>query len=89
MFKKKKRESNPIEKMIDKSLDELKANSKAVEKAIETLLEQEGIEVSQQEFNEIKYLTDTMNELDDLLLTLADKPESKKSKPKKKAKRKK
>lgn len=81
---------NPLEKIIDKSLDELKANSKAVETALEKLLEQEGIEISSQEFSEIKYLTDTMNDLDELLLTLAKKPEvKKKAKPKKKAKRRK
>jgi type IV secretory pathway VirB4 component len=75
---------NPIEKMIDKSIDELKANSKAVETALEKLLKQEGIEISSQEFSEIKYLTDTMNDLDELLLTLTKQPEKKKVKPKKK-----
>lgn len=79
-----KKIDNPLEKMIDKSLDELKANSKAVEMALEKLLEQEGIEISPQEFSEIKYLTDTMNDLDELLLTLAQKPKTtKKAKSKK------
>ena len=80
---------NPLEKMIDKSLDELKENSKSVEAALEKLLKEEGIEISLQEYQEIKYLTDTMNELDELLLTLTQKPKAQKKKSKKKTKRRK
>ena len=74
---------NPLEKMIDKSLEELKANSKAVEKAIEKLLKEEGIDVSEQEYMEIKQLIDTSNELDSVLLKLTESQPKKKTKPKK------
>jgi len=81
---------NPLEKMIDKSLEELKANSKAVEKAIEKLLKEEGIDVSEQEYMEIKRLIDTSNELDSILLKLTESQPKKKTKSKKrKAKRRK
>jgi biotin operon repressor len=81
---------NPLEKMIDKSLEELKANSKAVEKAIEKLWKEEGIDVSEQEYMEIKQLIDTSNELDSILLKLTESQPKKKTKSKKrKAKRRK
>jgi len=84
-----KRKPNPMLEVLDKSIKELNDNSKAVEKALETFLKQEGVEISEEEFNEIKQLTDTMNELDDTILELAKKPEVKKPKAKKKTKRKK
>ena len=82
---------NPFDDMLNKSIKELKSNSKAVELAIEELLKQEGIQVSEKEYREIKQLTDTMNELDYVLLNMQEvklktKP---KAKPKRKAKRRK
>lgn len=74
--------TNPIQQMIDKSIKELKTNSKMVEKALETFLESEGIEVSEKEFREIQQLTNTMNELDKVLLEVST------SKPKKSPKKK-
>ena len=81
-----KKVENPLEKMIDKSIKELNDNARAVEAALEKIAMQEGIEISEQEYSEIKYLTDTMSELDELLLSLNNRPVTKK-KPKKKAKR--
>jgi hypothetical protein len=83
---------NPFDDMLNKSIKELKANSKAVEMAIEGLLKQEGIDVSEKEFKEIKQLTDTMNELDSVLYKMQEAPVKKnkpKAKPKRKAKRRK
>ncbi len=82
---------NPFDDMLNKSIKELKSNSKAVELAIEELLKQEGIQVSEKEYREIKQLTDTMNELDYVLLNMQEvKPKTKpKAKPKRKAKRRK
>lgn len=81
---------NPIQTMIDKSIKELKANSKAVETALEAFLESEGIDVSEKEINEIKQLTNTMSELDKVLLSVQTKPvEKKKTVKKKKATRRK
>ena len=82
---------NPFDDMLNKSIKELKSNSKAVELAIEELLKQEGIQVSEKEYKEIKQLTDTMNELDYVLLNMQEvKPKTKpKAKPKRKAKRRK
>ena len=82
---------NPFDDMLNKSIKELKSNSKAVELAIEELLKQEGIQVSEKEYREIKQLTDNMNELDYVLLNMQEvklktKP---KAKPKRKAKRRK
>lgn len=81
---------NPFDDMLNKSIKELKANSKAVEMAIEGLLKQEGIDVSEKEYREIRQLTDTMNELDSVLLNIQEtKPKAKpKPKAKKKVKRK-
>lgn len=85
-----KKIENPLLKIVDKSISDLKANSEAVEKAIEEFLKQEGVVVSDSEYNEIKQLTDTMNELDDALLTLtASKPKSKPKTKKRKTKRRK
>ena len=82
---------NPFDDMLNKSIKELKSNSKAVELAIEELLKQEGIQVSEKEYREIKQLTDTMNELDYVLLNMQEvKPKTKpKAKPKRKTKRRK
>ena len=82
---------NPFDDMLNKSIKELKSNSKAVELAIEELLKQEGIQVSEKEYREIKQLTDTMNELDYVLLNMQEvKPKTKpKAKSKRKAKRRK
>ena len=83
---------NPFDDMLNKSIKELKANSKAVEMAIEGLLKQEGIDVSEKEFKEIKQLTDTMNELDSVLYNIQEAPVKKnkpKAKPTRKAKRRK
>ena len=83
---------NPFDDMLNKSIKELKANSKAVEMAIEGLLKQEGIDVSEKEFKEIKQLTDTMNELDSVLYKMQEalvKKNKPKAKPKRKAKRRK
>lgn len=81
---------NPMLEVLDKSIKELNDNSKAVERALETFLKQSGIEISESEFNEIKQLTDTMNELDNTILKLTKKPEViKPVKKKKRTKRKK
>ena len=81
---------NPMLEVLDKSIKELNDNSKAVERALETFLKQSGIEMSESEFNEIKQLTDTMNELDNTILKLTKKPEViKPVKKKKRTKRKK
>lgn len=81
---------NPMLEVLDKSIKELNDNSKAVERALETFLKQSGIEISESEFNEIKQLTDTMNELDNTILKLTKKPEATKPiKKKKRTKRKK
>lgn len=81
---------NPMLEVLDKSIKELNDNSKAVERALETFLKQSGIEISESEFNEIKQLTDTMNELDNTILKLTKKPEvTKPTKKKKRTKRKK
>lgn len=81
---------NPMLEVLDKSIKELNDNSKAVERALETFLKQSGIEISESEFNEIKQLTDTMNELDNTILKLTKKPEAiKPVKKKKRTKRKK
>ena len=82
------KKSNPMLEVLDKSIKELNDNSKAVEMALEKFLSQEGIEISSQEFYEIKQLTDTMSELDDAILSLTIQP-TKKSKTKKKPKRRK
>lgn len=71
------KKTNPIQSMIDKSIKELKANSKMVEKALETFLASEGIEISEKEFREIQQLTNTMDELDKVLLEVSV-PKSKK-----------
>lgn len=84
--------ANPFDNLLSKSIRSLKANSKAVEKAIEKLLNEEGIEVSEKEYREIKQLTDTMSELDSVLLSVENTPQyrpKKKSTKKKKAVRKK
>ena len=85
----------PLRAMIDKSVNEIKENSKAIEEALEKFLAEEGIEVSEKEFMEIKQLTDTMNELDNALFILSqpskkktEKKSSKKKVGKKKSKKK-
>ena len=80
---------NPFEKIIDQSIEKLNANSKAVECALEKLAQQEGIEISSEEYNEIKYLTDTMAQLDEVILNLINKPKAKPKKRKKKSRRRK
>ena len=90
MVKAKNKSSNPMLDILDKSIEELNINSKAIETALEKFLEQEGIDISSEEFNEVKRLTDTMNELDNTLLALTTKPAVKpKAKPKKKKRKRK
>lgn len=85
--------TDPLKVLIDKSLQEIKANSKAVEEALEKFLGEEGIEISDSEYNELKRLTNTMDELDYALVKLSEaplkkKPTKKKTKKKKSVKKK-
>lgn len=82
------KKTNPIQSMIDKSIKELKANSKMVEKALETFLASEGIEISEKEFREIQQLTNTMDELDKVLLEVSVPKSKKPVKKKRTSKRK-
>jgi uncharacterized protein involved in exopolysaccharide biosynthesis len=84
-----RKKPNPVQAIIDKSIKELKANSKVVEQALEKFLAEEGIEVSNEEFNEIQQLTNTMDELDKVLLeAVTPKPKPKRKKKKKSTKKK-
>lgn len=84
-----RKKPNPVQAIIDKSIKELKANSKVVEQALEKFLAEEGIEVSNEEFNEIQQLTNTMDELDKVLLeAVTPKPKPKRKKKKKNTKKK-
>lgn len=85
--------TDPLKVLIDKSLQEIKANSKAVEEALEKFLGEKGIEISDSEYNELKRLTNTMDELDYALVKLSEaplkkKPTKKKTKKKKSVKKK-
>lgn len=70
--------TEPLKVLIDKSLQEIKANSKAVEEALEKFLQEKGVEVSDSEYNELKRLTNTMDELDYALVKLSEAPVRKK-----------
>lgn len=75
-----------IDGLLDKSIKELNENSKAIEKALEDILKQEGIEISKNEYLSISYLTNAMNEIDNLLLNSTTKKTKKKKKLKKRKK---
>ena len=81
---------NPIQSMLDKSIKALKNNSIAMEKALESFLKTEGVEFSEKEYNELKQLTNTMNELDSVLYSIeSSKTKSNKKKVKAKKRKKK
>lgn len=81
-------QAKALDGMIDKYVKEIKSNSKAVEVALEKFLESEGIQVSESEYTEIKRLANTMNALDEALLSVSKPVEKpvKKKKPKRRKK---
>lgn len=72
-YKSINRPDNPINALLNKSIQELQENSKAVEEALESILKQDGVEISAKEYTEIKQLTDTMNALDSVILSVEEK----------------
>ena len=59
-----KNAQNSFEKIFNESIRKLKANEKAIEKAVKQVLTDEEIKISESEFNELKQLTDILNEID-------------------------
>lgn len=68
--KKPKTVEQSFEKMFRQSLRKIKANQKDIETAISQVLTSDEIKVSEAEYNEIKRLTDTLNEIDATLENL-------------------
>lgn len=56
-----------FEKMFNQSIRKLKANERDIENALKQILTNEEIKVSEEEYNELKRLTDTINEIDNIL----------------------
>lgn len=59
-----KNAQNSFEKIFSESIRKLKANERAIERAVKQVLTTEEIKISESEFNELKQLTDTLNEID-------------------------
>lgn len=56
-----------FEKMFNQSIRKLKSNERDIENALKQILSNEEIKVSEAEYNELKRLTDTINEIDNIL----------------------
>ena len=56
-----------FEKLFNQSVRKLKANQRDIENAIKQVLSNEEIKVTEAEYNELKRLTDTIEEMDKIL----------------------
>ena len=56
-----------MEKVFEQSIKKLKANERDIERAIKKVLTNEEIKISEAEYNELKRLTDTLNEIDKVI----------------------
>lgn len=68
--KKPKNVEDRFEKVFRQSVRKLKQNQRDIENAIEQVLSNEEIKITEAEYNEIKMLTDTLNEIDATLENL-------------------
>ena len=56
-----------FERLFNQSVRKLKANQRDIENAIKQVLSNEEIKVTEAEYNELKRLTDTIEEMDKIL----------------------
>ena len=62
-----------FEKMFNQSIRKLKANERDIENALKQILTNDEIKVSEEEYNELKRLTDTITEIDNILYKKLEK----------------